>query len=376
MKQGLFGFVVGAVTGAALAYFFDSTQGARRRAIVRDKVNSGVSQAERGIEAAVSDLGNRMTGIAADFRSMVLNKPASDEVLAERVRSRIGRASQHPGAIEVSVDHGRVTLGGPVLAHEARDVSRAAESGPGVPDVVDRLESHEEPGNVPGLQGGVPRVSRPDILQQDWAPATRMLVAGGGALAAVAAVARPSLASPLLVGAGLAMVVRAIANIEFRRLLGQGGQRGIDFIKTMHINAPVEAVFETWANFETFPQFMRNVRSVRRNPDNSWHWEVTGPMGTSVEWDAAVTDDRPGELIAWATRPGAQVEHAGIVRYEREDGGTRVHVRMSYNPPAGAVGHVVASLFGADPGSELDEDMMRLKSWFETGRLPRDAAMH
>lgn len=370
------GFVVGLVTGAAMTYFFDKSQGARRRAVVRDRISSGVSRAERGIEAAVSDLGNRMTGITADFRSMVLSKPVTDEVLPERVRSRIGRVSQHAGAIEVNVDQGRVTLSGPVLAHEARDVVRAAESVPGVQGVFDRLESHQEPGNVPGLQGGEPHPAGLGILQRNWAPATRMLVGGGGALAAVAGVARPSLASPLLVGAGLAMVVRAIANMEFRRLLGQRGRGGIDFAKTMHINAPVEAVFETWSNFETFPQFMRNVRSVRRNPDNSWHWEVTGPMGTSVEWDAAMTDYRPGELIAWATRPGAQVEHSGRVRFEREDDGTRVHIRMSYSPPAGAVGHVVASLFGADPGTELDEDMMRLKSWFETGRLPRDAAMH
>jgi len=47
---------------------------------------------------------------------------------------------------------------------------------------------------------------------------------------------------------------------------------------------------------------------------------------------------------------------------------------MSYNPPAGAAGHVVASLFGADPKTEMDEDLMRLKAFFETGKPARDAA--
>jgi len=39
-----------------------------------------------------------------------------------------------------------------------------------------------------------------------------------------------------------------------------------------------------------------------------------------------------------------------------------------------AVGHAIASLFGADPKSEMDDDLMRMKSFIETGHQPRDAA--
>jgi hypothetical protein len=31
-------------------------------------------------------------------------------------------------------------------------------------------------------------------------------------------------------------------------------------------------------------------------------------------------------------------------------------------------------LFGADPKSEMDADLMRMKSFIETGRVPHDAA--
>ena len=57
-----------------------------------------------------------------------------------------------------------------------------------------------------------------------------------------------------------------------------------------------------------------------------------------------------------------------------EGRGTRVHVQLSYDPPAGALGHVAALLFGADPKSRMDEDPLRMKSFVETGRLPHDAA--
>jgi uncharacterized membrane protein len=41
---------------------------------------------------------------------------------------------------------------------------------------------------------------------------------------------------------------------------------------------------------------------------------------------------------------------------------------MTYKPPAGLLGHYVSSLFGADPKSEMDQDLARLKSLIETGK--------
>jgi len=57
-----------------------------------------------------------------------------------------------------------------------------------------------------------------------------------------------------------------------------------------------------------------------------------------------------------------------------ENGGTEVTVRLSYNPPAGAIGHAIAKAFGADPKSEMDQDLMRMKAMIETGNVPHDAA--
>jgi hypothetical protein len=39
------------------------------------------------------------------------------------------------------------------------------------------------------------------------------------------------------------------------------------------------------------------------------------------------------------------------------------------------VGHLVATLLGRDPKHELDADLMRMKSFIETGRLPQDAGL-
>lgn len=146
------------------------------------------------------------------------------------------------------------------------------------------------------------------------------------------------------------------------------------FQKTIDVNAPLEQVFDTLTHYENFPQFMRNVREVKVREDGGSHWTVTGPAGMSVEWDAVTTKLEQNRLLAWRTVPGATVEHAGMIQFERVNGGTRLDIKMSYSPPAGVFGHVVAKLFGADPKSELNEDLLRMKTFLETGKAPRDAA--
>jgi uncharacterized membrane protein len=71
------------------------------------------------------------------------------------------------------------------------------------------------------------------------------------------------------------------------------------------------------------------------------------------------------------------VGQAGLTQFSSNpDGSTRVDIKMSYNPPAGVLGHLIAQLFGVDPKQEMDDDLMRMKSFIETGVYPHDAAQH
>jgi len=101
---------------------------------------------------------------------------------------------------------------------------------------------------------------------------------------------------------------------------------------------------------------------------------VKGPAGSVVEWDAALTDSRRGEVLAWQTEPGADVQNSGQVRFIPEGKGTRVNVYMSYTPPAGGIRHAIASLFASSPKQEMDEDLARMKEYIETGKVAAGAA--
>jgi len=152
------------------------------------------------------------------------------------------------------------------------------------------------------------------------------------------------------------------------------GHRGIDVHKTIQISAPRARVFEAWSDYENFPRFMSMVEQVRALDGTRSHWVVKGPLGTLLEWDSTLTDNVAPGLLAWRSDPGAAIEHAGIVHFDDEGGGTRVTVRLSYHPPGGAVGHTVASLLGRDPRQAIDSDLARMKTFVERGDPPHDAA--
>lgn len=66
------------------------------------------------------------------------------------------------------------------------------------------------------------------------------------------------------------------------------------------------------------------------------------------------------------------MENAGEVRFSPGlgDRGTVVRVAMSYVPPAGRIGHWVASLLGQNPKRVVREDLRNFKRVMEVGEIP------
>lgn len=343
-------------------YFLDPNRGARRRALVTDKVTSAANQLPDTLDVTMRDFSNRAYGFWAETKKAFMSEEeASDRVIEARVRSKMGRVVSHPSAINVTSRNGNITLSGLILSDEVPTLLATAEAVPGVQSVENNLEAHDSPGNIPSLQGGTRRESRSEFMQENWTPAARFL-AGVAGLAAI--------------GAGLALLARSATNSEVQKLVGFGsGRSGVDVQKSINVNAPIDVVFGLWSNFENFPKFMRNVQEVTSSSAGVSHWKVNGPAGTTVEWDAVVTQIEPDELIAWKSIEGSGIDNAGIVNFQQNiDGTTQVNVHLSYNPPAGALGHAVATIFGADPKTEMDEDLLRMKMLLETGEVLHDAA--
>ena len=134
-----------------------------------------------------------------------------------------------------------------------------------------------------------------------------------------------------------------------------------------------DELYAFWHDFSNLPRFMAHLEAVEILPEGHSHWRATGPAGTKVEWDAEVVADRPGELIAWRTLPGAEVVHTGNVGFVGAPGdrGTEVHVDIEYAPPAGRAGPIIGKLFGEEPEIQVRDDLRRFKQVMETGEVVR-----
>jgi uncharacterized membrane protein len=145
--------------------------------------------------------------------------------------------------------------------------------------------------------------------------------------------------------------------------------RGIKVEESIVINnrTPAE-LYRFWRSFENLPRFMNHLDSVTTSGNRS-HWVAKAPAGTSVEWDAEVYNEKEGELIAWRSLEGSDVDNAGSVHFTAAPGGagTQVRVVLKYDPPAGVVGATIAKLFGEEPSQQIREDLGRFKQLMETG---------
>lgn len=352
--------------GAGLMYLLDPDRGARRRALARDKGAHAARRLASLFDKGARDLRFRLRGVAAEARAAARPDHPDDGLLADRVRARLGRAVTHPHAVHVEAQGGAVTLSGPVLRAEAGGLRAAVAYVPGVVEVIDRLELHDPEEHLPALQGA----DRTEAPLGRWSPLLRLSTGAiGVGLCAFGAVRRGNLG--LVAGlAGATLLLRDAADRPLLRILGVGaGRRAVDFHKTVHVRAPVGEVYARFADVESFPRFMAHVREVRKIGDDRYTFTAEGPARVPVTWEAEITERVPDRLLAWRSVAGAAIGNAGVARFEEaRDGATRIDLRMSYNPPAGALGHLIASLFGVDPKHALDQDMVRFQSLIERGK--------
>jgi uncharacterized membrane protein len=166
-----------------------------------------------------------------------------------------------------------------------------------------------------------------------------------------------------------ATVGRGRRRDDTRRALS--GSRGVVMSRSVTIQVAAGALYDFWRDLDNLPRVMPHLVRVDRIDDRRSHWVAEGPAGQTVEWDATIINDVPGELIGWQSLPGADVASAGSVRFRPlARGGTEVTVRLQYAPPGGRLGASVAWLLGASPATQVREALRRLKQVMETAEVP------
>jgi len=148
---------------------------------------------------------------------------------------------------------------------------------------------------------------------------------------------------------------------------GVHDQAGHKIVRSVTVERPRSEVFAYWRKLENLSSVMTHIESVRVRDSQNSHWVARGPGGFTVEWDAEIINERENELIAWESKPGAQIPNAGSVRFEEtRDGRTRVKVALEFEAPAGEMGLWLARLLGEEPEQQIEDDLRRFKERLES----------
>jgi uncharacterized membrane protein len=131
--------------------------------------------------------------------------------------------------------------------------------------------------------------------------------------------------------------------------------------ESIEVAVPVRTAYNQWTQFEEFPLFMEGVKEVRQLDDTHLHW-VVEHKGTQHEFDAAITEQRPDDRVAWQTTDGKS--HAGVVTFHRlDDTHSKVMVQIDWEPEG------VLEELGAAVGSDdrrVKADLERFKEMIES----------
>jgi len=141
----------------------------------------------------------------------------------------------------------------------------------------------------------------------------------------------------------------------------------------VEIDAPVERVFDLFADFEAAPRWAGGLRDVRRTGRRTFLWVAETALDIDVEWEAEVVVLAPDRRIVWRSVGGDVRADCEAVFSVTPEGTTLVRVVRGYATPGGRTGRDVARFFGRHPERQLEEDLARLRRLAERSRRMGDS---
>lgn len=154
------------------------------------------------------------------------------------------------------------------------------------------------------------------------------------------------------------------------------GEHSSVSIRAAMINRPRQVLYEFWRDFRNLPLFTENVREVDVLDARRSQWTVEGPAGVGIDLVTEITEDIPGERIAWRSTEESEIDHEGWIEF-RDNAfgrGTEVRIFISYDPPAGGLGKMVAKVMQREPRIQARRELRRFKQLMETGEVSTSRA--
>lgn len=352
----------GLVWGAGLMYLFDPDRGRRRRALIRDRIVGLGHDAEDLWHRGSRDLTNRTLGVAAETKRALQTGPVDDALLTQRVRAVLGHHINNARRLDVTTNHGIVTLRGTIRPGEPQRVIPAVERVPGVHGVESALTISGTP--VP-----------PKLEPRAMRPGTQLLLAGGGGLLMVRGLLRRGFSTTAAGAVGAGLLAHALINGR-----GRGASRGRvrECRSSAVIAAPVEKVYDFVSDIEQSDRFLPESVEVSSLGDGRLRWSMPGPGGVgSLNCEEVLLEEVVNERLVWASTDDSPFRYLGEATFAPvNQDSTRLNVTLVYVVPGGSLTQGLADLLGIDPQQHLDHCLERIQQDLEAATVPADATVN
>lgn len=357
--------------GAGLMYLLDPISGKRRRAFTRDKMTHLAKEADTVVGRTIRDLSNRCQGLLTETKKLWTEEEVADDVLADRIRTILGRVISHPGSVDVAAERGWIILTGAILASDEKPLLHRVRAVRGVRGVQSNLEVYKSAVHISGLQGGIPRQERFELMQTNWSPAVRLLSVLAGSAAALYGIRRRDAGGIATAFLGMGFIARGASNTEVRRLLRITPREPAELMvqKTVYIEAPLEKALSMWTDLHNLPRFLPGIQEVKDIGEGRSTWTMT-LEDNPVHWEAVMVASK--NAFTWKSQPGSPLANSGTVRFDPAAAGTRVQVTLSCRPSRGLPSRIAAHWFGPDPSKYLAESLAGMKRIIETEVAPAE----
>ena len=149
---------------------------------------------------------------------------------------------------------------------------------------------------------------------------------------------------------------------------------GVHVTQSLTINRPAEELYRFWHDFQNLPRFMSHLESVQVRDNAARTGRPRRRPGRRSSGTPRSSKDRPerADRLALARQAPTSTTPARCAsRRRRAAGARRCTSSCEYNPPGGALGALVAKLFGEEPEQQVCDDLRRFKQVMETGEVVR-----
>lgn len=169
---------------------------------------------------------------------------------------------------------------------------------------------------------------------------------------------------------------RSVGGALLAGALRKPAARGADWSCSVTIGKSAEEIQRAWRDPHQLAAVMKHFARVEPRAEDRLHWAVPLPAGKELSWTTSITEDRPGEVIAWRGDPGAPFAHEGWLRFRAAPAnlGTEVTLRMWFAAERSLVDLAMRTLAGTflqNVPKALEESILRrFKSLCETGEIP------